>query len=45
MRVRRVERVKGLLSGEDGAERRAVSASVVEGKRLADNLDNKWDGG
>ncbi|KAI4138737.1 MAG: hypothetical protein LQ341_004525 [Variospora aurantia] len=39
MRVRRVERVKGLLSGEDGAERRAVSASVVEGKRMADNLD------
>ncbi|KAI4093096.1 MAG: hypothetical protein LQ348_007358 [Seirophora lacunosa] len=45
MRVRRVERVKGLLSGEDGVERRAVSASVVEGKGMADNLDGAAESG
>lgn len=33
MRVRRVERVKGLLAGgEEGGERRSFGAGVVEGK-------------
>ncbi|KAL8749890.1 MAG: hypothetical protein Q9184_006622 [Pyrenodesmia sp. 2 TL-2023] len=43
MRVRRVERVKGLLS-EDGPGRRAVSAGVVEGKGSAEGLDGVKDG-
>ncbi|KAL8916370.1 MAG: hypothetical protein Q9208_008560 [Pyrenodesmia sp. 3 TL-2023] len=43
MRVRRVERVKGLL-GEDASGRRAVSAGVVEGKGSAEGLDGVKDG-
>ncbi|KAI4182840.1 MAG: hypothetical protein LQ346_006464 [Caloplaca aetnensis] len=43
MRVRRVERVKGLL-GEDVSGRRAVSAGVAEGKGSGAGLDGGKDG-
>ncbi|KAI4117237.1 MAG: hypothetical protein LQ338_007584 [Usnochroma carphineum] len=42
MRVRRVERVKELLEVEG---RRAVSASVAEGNRVAERVDGIRDGG
>lgn len=43
MRVRRVERVKGLL-GEDASGKRAVSAGVIEGKGSGVGLDGVKDG-
>lgn len=45
MRVRRVERVKGLLAGNEEVGGRKSSARVVEGKGGEDGVDGMEAGG